>query len=97
MKSFRPITSITSLTQLFLVEGPGNNNVIVDIPRASTATESLSRFFRVVDQDNKAPRAVTMGGVGLRLGGVSACYDLYWFPVSGNIYATHGNIFLLVH
>lgn len=65
-------------------------NVIMIVERASTAAQSIKDFFdkvqRVKTSDEK-PDAITISGVGLRLGGRSSCYHLWFFVRSGDIFA----------
>lgn len=90
-RTFITDPTLNSLASIFDREPVITNvNRVLDIKRQNTAAASVQTFFRIVGQGNKEPNVVTTSGVGLRLGGISACYDLYWFPHSDRIYAIHG-------
>ena len=73
--------------------------VAVMVERAPTAAASLQGFFSTVqglqkvyreqkkDEEEAKPTFVTIAAVGLRLGGRSGRYNLYWFPLTDKIFA----------
>jgi hypothetical protein len=64
--------------------------VIIDIERASTATQTVASFFKVVGTANKNPddmKVLKCTGVGLRCDGRSSLYELWYFTKSKNLYA----------
>jgi hypothetical protein len=62
-------------------------NVCTNIERSRTSGESVQNFFSVVECMKTNRSNIRMGGIGLRLGGRSSLYDLFWLGTHQQVYA----------